>query len=387
MSVVLTGATGFLGLETLVRLVQQGERVEAIVRAPDQAAADARVAAAVELAGIPHGQRSLVHAVPGELTSPGLGLSRRDEDRLKHSATSVVHCAASVSWSLTIEEAREINVIGTHRVLELAEQIERCSTLDRVVHVSTAYVAGRHRGRFSEDDLLVGQEFRNTYEQAKAEGELVVRQFADRLPMAVVRPSIVVGESDSGWTPAFNVIYWPLRAFARGLLRELPALPRSRVDIVPVDYVADVIVHALRSGAAPPGVLHATAGDDALTVDRLVELTCDAMGRERPPLVEVGAGGDQAAEYASYFDMEVEFDDARSRAELGFGPPPLDEYFERLIAFSERAKWGKLAISRAEARAVAGLYDEWPRDEHGHGKLVMDVEVDLDALMAEAERS
>ena len=41
--------------------------------------------------------------------------------------------------------------------------------------------------------------------------------------MTVVRPSIVVGESDSGWTPAFKVIYWPLRAFARGLLAEVPA--------------------------------------------------------------------------------------------------------------------------------------------------------------------
>ena len=48
-----------------------------------------------------------------------------------------------------------------------------------------------------------------------------------------------MGESDSGWTPAFNVLYWPLQAFSRGLFKELPALPTGRVDIVPVDYVAD----------------------------------------------------------------------------------------------------------------------------------------------------
>ena len=272
--------------------------------------------------------------MPGELTLPGLGLARRDEHRLRREVTSVIHCAASVSWDLPLSQAREINVVGTRRVLELAEEIQRCGRLDRLVHVSTAYVAGRHHGSFAETDLIVGQRFRNTYEQTKAEGELVVRRFADRLPIAVVRPSIVVGESDSGWTPAFNVIYWPLRAFARGLLRELPALPESRVDIVPVDYVADAIVHALYAGAATPGVLLATAGHDALTAESLIGLTCDAMGRERPRLVDLGAdlpgGSDQAALYAQYFDMEVVFDDERSRAQLepaGIAPPPLDAYF------------------------------------------------------------
>jgi thioester reductase-like protein len=357
VSVLLTGATGFLGMETLARLLERGERVEAIVRAGDQAEANARLAATLELVGAGPSAAGLVSAVPGELTRPGLGLSRRDEERLRSEVNLVVHCAASVSWDLTLPQARDINVIGTRRVLELAEEISVRGHLDRLVHVSTAYVAGRHRGSFAETDLMVGQRFRNTYEQAKAEGELVVRRFAERLPIAVVRPSIVVGESDSGWTPAFNVIYWPLRAFARGLLREVPALPESRVDIVPVDYVADAIVHALYAGVATPGVLQATAGDDALTADLLIGLTCAAMGRERPRLVEVGSelarGSDQAALYAQYFDMEVVFDDQRSRAQLepaGIEVPPLEAYFGRLIEFAESARWGKRTITRDEAR-------------------------------------
>jgi thioester reductase-like protein len=353
MSIVLTGATGFLGMETLLRLLEQGEHVEAIVRAPDQAGADRRLAETLATASVPAAHHPRVHAVPGELTAPGLGLSRPDEDRLKQEATAVVHCAASVSWDLPLNRARDVNVIGTRRMIELAEEIERCGRLDRIVHVSTAYVAGRHSGRFSETDLWVGQEFRNTYERAKYEGEQLVRRFTDRLPITIVRPSIVVGESETGWTPAFNVIYWPLRAFARGLLRELPALPDSRVDLVPVDYVAGAIVHALRNAGGHLGVLHATAGGDAPTAERLVELTCAAMGRERPRLVEVGrklaGGGEQADLYAQYFDMQVMFDDARSRVQLGFGPPPLESYFARLIVFAEAARWGKRPHSRTEA--------------------------------------
>jgi thioester reductase-like protein len=350
--ILLTGATGFLGMEVLVRLLEESaEAVAALVRGRDQAAADERLAATLDMAGVPAVQRPRVRAVVGELTAPGLGLRRGAGEELARDVTSVVHCAASVSWALSLDEARAINVIGTRRVLALAEELDR---VERVVHVSTAYVAGRHRGRFAETDLAVGQEFRNTYERAKTEAESMVQDFAERLPITVVRPSIVVGESDSGWTPAFNVIYWPLRAFSRGLMPELPALPDSHVDIVPVDYVADVVLFALRA-PDPPGVLHATAGADALTADRLIDLASATMGRERPPLVAVGSeiagGSEQAAAYLEYFDMEVVFDDALSRAALGFAPPLLESYFERLIAFAESARWGKRPIGRAEARA------------------------------------
>jgi thioester reductase-like protein len=355
VTVFLTGATGFVGMEVLLRLLEDPDtRVDALVRGRDQADADARLRATLDVVGIPAAQRPRVQAVLGELTEPGLGLPGRDADRLTSETTAVVHCAASVSWNLPLDEARGINLGGAQRVFEVAERMPR---LERAVHVSTAYVAGRHEGRFSEGDLMLGQDFRNTYEQSKAESEAFVQGLAERLPITIVRPSIVVGESDSGWTPAFNVVYWPLRAFARGLLREVPALPQGRVDIVPIDYVADTIVHVLRTPAPEtPRVVLATAGEEAATVEDLVALTCGLMDRERPVLVEVGSElgyGEEAELYASYFNMEVVFDDARSRALLepaGIAPPPLEAYFARLLGYADRARWGKRPIGRAEAR-------------------------------------
>ena len=61
----------------------------------------------------------------------------------------------------------------------------------------------------------MGQDFRNPYEQSKFEAELLVRERSRSLPIQVVRPSIVVGDSRTGLTPAFNVLYWPLRAFSK----------------------------------------------------------------------------------------------------------------------------------------------------------------------------
>ena len=196
-----------------------------------------------------------VRAVRGDLLEPGLGLSARDREWLIGSVDRIVHCAASISFELPLEQAREINVEGVARVLELAREIAAGGALRRMVHVSTAYVSGRHAGEFGEEDLDVGQEFRNTYERSKHEAERLLRG-ADDLPLAIARPSIVVGHRVSGWTPAFNVLYWPMRAFERGLLEEVPAREDSIVDFVPVDYVTDGIVALLdderRSGHIQP---------------------------------------------------------------------------------------------------------------------------------------
>jgi long-chain acyl-CoA synthetase len=76
-----------------------------------------------------------------------------------------------------------------------------------------------------------------------------VREHAERLPIQIFRPSIVVGEAETGWTPAFNVIYWPLKAFARGAYLAVPAKRSSPVDVVPVSFVADAIFELSRRDA------------------------------------------------------------------------------------------------------------------------------------------
>jgi nucleoside-diphosphate-sugar epimerase len=167
-----------------------------------------------------------------------------------------------------------------------------------------------------------------------------------------------MGESDTGWTPAFNVLYWPLRAFSRGLFDEIPSLPSAHVDIVPVDYVADGLAHLLDS--QEEGVFNLVSGREAPFASELVELACDRFDRPRPAVVEGGATGDDdhRAVYLPYFDMEIVFDDSRARALLepaGIRPPRLSEYFGRLIDYAEAVKWGKRSMKRDEAR-------EWIRE-------------------------
>jgi nucleoside-diphosphate-sugar epimerase len=275
-------------------------------------------------------------------------------------AGAVMHCAASISFDLPLDEARQINVEGTREMIAFAREVNAAGGLDRFVHVSTAYVAGITEGTFRESQLDAGQDFRNTYEQTKWEAEHVVAEATDLNPV-IARPSIVMGESNSGWTPAFNVLYWPIRAFSRGLFESVPARPEAKVDVVPVDYVADALVHLLEHPSSS-GVVNLVSGHEACTVEELVAMTASAFGRERPPVVAPGSTGtgsahadDHAAVYFPYFDMDMVFDDAHAR-EL-FGPagiscPHLTDYFPRLIDYAQSTRWGKTPLTREEAGSV-----------------------------------
>ena len=369
-SVLLTGATGFVGMEVLARYLERGRRrVVALVRAPSDSAARDRIGAVLENLFGDRADRydDRVSAVAGELTEPRLGLSEKRAAELAEQVGSIVHSAASVSFVLPLDEAREINLEGTRRMLEFAELAQERGGLEHYGHISTAYVAGTHTGRFCERDLDVGQEFRNSYEQSKFEAERLVRSH-DRLPFTIMRPSIVVGDSRSGWTAAFNVLYWPLRAFARGLFTAVPGIPTAPVDVVSIDYVADSI-HALCDGECGAGAgetYHLTAGADASTIQEIANAASRYFKRPLPKVLSPGEwaalGGGEAQRsavegsraYFPYFSVGTTFDDTATRARLeplGLTASPLGEYLERLLDFATRSRWGKRPIARAEAFA------------------------------------
>jgi thioester reductase-like protein len=364
-AVLVTGATGFVGMEVLARYLERSERpLVCLVRARDDAAARDR------LDGIIHNlfgrsadrYRARVRAYAGDLTVPGLGLEDRLRDELAEAITTIIHSAASVSFALPLDEARATNVEGTRRMLEFAALADARGGIDRYGQVSTAYVAGTHNGSFCERDLDVGQGFRNSYEQSKFEAEQLVRANTE-LPWTILRPSIVVGDRRSGWTAAFNVLYWPLRAFSCGVFKAVPADPASPLDVVSIDFVADAIHELCERGTGAGQTFHLTAGPAATTMGEIAAL---ASGYFRRPLPRVippsefsaadGGLSDAALEssrvYFPYFSIDTRFDNAATRERLavaGIHASPLHDYLERLLDFATRSRWGKRPIARADA--------------------------------------
>jgi long-chain acyl-CoA synthetase len=296
-----------------------------------------------------------VDAVAAELTAPGLRCPRRTE--LAERVSTIVHSAASVSFDLPLSEARAINLDGTRRMLEFARLAGDRGGLDVYGHVSTTYVAGATAGRFGERDLDRGQTFHNTYERSKFEAETLVRASED-VPFTIMRPSIVVGDRRSGWTSAFNVLYWPLRAFARGLFTAVPAVPSAPVDVVSIDYVADGVFE-LCSSPGTGDTYHLCAGENASTIGEIAQLASRYFRRPVPEfLARRGASGaqgfDHGSEYFPYFSIAAEFDDALARARLepaGISVTPLREYLDRLLDFATLSRWGKRPIARFAALA------------------------------------
>lgn len=375
-AILLTGATGFVGMAVLARLLEQTDRdVVVLVRAASRSQADARLDAVLgSLFDAPDEHRGRVRAVCGDLTSPGLGLGAARE-WIAEDVREIVHGAASVAFDLPLVESRSINVAGTRRILELAaECAARGEGLRRMTYVSTAYVAGDRHGCAQETELDVGQRFRNAYELSKLEAERLVWSRREQFPVTVVRPSIVVGERGTGWTTSFNVVYGPLRAFANGTYPVLPGRRDAVLDIVTVDHVADAILALAASPAAAGGTFHIVGGEQATTLGELARLASRRFDRRAPrlvppriyrsvlhPLILRRADPNtrrrlvRSEVYFPYFSLDLRFDDRLAHELLdpmGIRATPVGEYFDTLIDFAEAACWGRTPIDRARAGAL-----------------------------------
>jgi long-chain acyl-CoA synthetase len=364
--VFLTGATGFLGRELARRLLESGESVFALVRAREAAEGFARLRESVAAPDweAPADLAERLIACPGALDRPGLGLAERDRARVLEACDSILHCGANVRFDLSLEESRATNVEGTRAVLELAAERARRGTLARVDHVSTAFVAGGRTDLVREDELTAPAGHRNGYEQSKYEAELLVRDAARELPICVLRPSIIVGESKSGATSSFATIYWPIRIYATGLWRILPGHRDASLDLVPVDFVRDALL-AIRARPESVGrTYHLAAGEGATTLGELAELVQRFFPKRKPiryvnpdlwrryavrPLQRITWGSARyvmhvGEAYLPYLASNPRFDTTQARAALaasGIEPPHVRDYVDRLLRFAVESDWGR----------------------------------------------
>jgi thioester reductase-like protein len=249
--IFLTGATGFLGSHLAGRFLSDGCVVSVLVRGSKQASARERAEAVLQDIGSAPLDRLTVFE--GDISQPGLGLSEADLNRVVSSTDEVWHCAASLSFlPEDRDEIFKMNVGGTRNILELVERIPG----RRLHHISTAYIAGNRSDLAMENEINVGQTFKNPYEESKCEAEVIVagahRQ--SQVVATVYRPSIVIGNSTSGRVTHFHGVY----AFIRGLWTALERLRRggpqdsvvnlplrlvgaegTTLNFVPIDYVVD----------------------------------------------------------------------------------------------------------------------------------------------------
>lgn len=282
MAVFVTGATGFLGRVLVRGLLQEGEKIVALVRARDNPDGLRKVNEAVG-AVAPQIPRDSLRIALGNLDQPGLGLCLRDRELVLSSCSAFLHCGGTVRFDLSLEAARAVNVGGTSAVLELARRRARSGGVTRLDFVSTAYVAGNRVDLVLENDLDGGKGFKNTYEQSKFEAESLLRAARTELPISIFRPSIIAGDSATGETTSFKTIYWPAKVYAAGLWRTCPGHPDTPIDLVPVDFVRDAILALRRDPRSFGKCFHIAAGPEgAIRLGELGKILMEVFPGRKP---------------------------------------------------------------------------------------------------------
>jgi long-chain acyl-CoA synthetase len=394
--ILLTGATGFVGTEVARRLIGDGDlSVVALVQARD--ADHARRLARRAWDGRPELTDAIgrgIEVIAGDVTEPQFGLEPAAYEGLVHRLTHIVHTAANVRFDAPLEELRRTNVVGTANVLALARAAQADHGLERLLHISTAYVAGRRKDVIGEDDLTDRFGFENGYERTKYEAERLVRDAMATLPITVVRPGMIVGDSRSGEVSTFNTIYVLLRRYLGRGGRIVPASHALRVNIVPVDHVADAIVLLLADRRAEGCTVHLTAPRDSLpTAAELIGAVRTwaraelGVGLPRPvfvPLARVLLSGDAGEAVRPYLRERRTFRRDNADRLLGTYDLRWETYLPAVLGFATDRGFlhrsgrtvHEQAMFRLRSRRLPVRYVDI-YDGHAHPRSATDVRADV----------
>lgn len=268
----VTGYPGFIGRRLVQFIAERAKdgRIYLLVQPKFLAQARAEVG---KLKGPP------IEVLTGDIVDLHLGLSGDEYQRLSSEVTHVFHLAAISYLGMPHKTAYRVNVEGTRNVLELARDAKN---LERFVHFSTTYVSGDRVGVIAEDELEAGQAFRNAYEETKYEAEKLVQRAAKTLPITILRPSTVVGDSATGEIDRFDGPYYlGMVLVLSPLVVPLP-LPGNGVaplNVVPVNFVVEAAWYLAHKKEAIGRTVH-LVDPNPMSARRAYEMIAEMANRK-----------------------------------------------------------------------------------------------------------
>jgi NAD(P)-dependent dehydrogenase (short-subunit alcohol dehydrogenase family) len=237
MQYFVTGATGFIGRRLVKSLLSHRGAVVHFLLRPES---EAKVPELLAYWGV-----SKARAVPvyGDLTSKKLGVASDAIKALKGQIDHMYHLAAVYDLGADEESQVRVNIEGTRNAVDFAKAVDA----GHFQHVSSIAAAGLYEGVFREDMFEEAEGLDHPYFMTKHESEKIVRREC-KVPWSVYRPAAVVGDSQTGEMDKIDGPYYFFKAIQR--MRQIlpPWMPAiglegGRINIVPVDFVVDALVH------------------------------------------------------------------------------------------------------------------------------------------------
>lgn len=362
MAIFITGATGYIGAHVTANLLQRyGDSLNLLVRARHRDEAEHRLWRALQLhldfPRFHHYVRTRITIFLGDLTERQFGLSDEAYRRLIRSTDSILHIAASLNRK-SARSCFNVNLRGTLEVIKLGMHIRDDHGLRRISQVSTVAVAGQRQNEVVREDEAIdwNRSDYDPYARTKKFAEHMIGELLPDVPRTIFRPSIVLGDSRYGATTQFDMV----RAFV--FLARLPVLPfrpEDRLDIVPVDFVADAIATLHQKERPRYDTYHLSAGTASPTYRELTDVMARAQGR-RPPLflprlerpfaaivdvlsnrrgTSIGYGASLLKVFLPYLVWNTVFDNTRVVAEMGRAPARFSEYCIPLFRFAVKHRF------------------------------------------------
>lgn len=373
MYTLLTGATGMLGRYLMRDMLLRGSHVAVLVRPGRRTSAVERVDAVLSYWETAW-KRTLPRPVvlTGDITQDGLGLSPTDRQWLATNCQAIIHSAASLTFYEEDGEPWRSNVHGVQHVLDTCQDL----SIRKLYHVSTAYTCGLRSGTVYENELDVGQEYGNDYERSKVQAEESIGRATCLDVAAIFRPSIIVGDSLTGFSSTFHGFYTPLRlvcamlsqlshqqVFETDYMALMGLSGNEGKNLVPVDWVSRAIVSIIERFPAQSQtytLASMTPVSSARVMDVIRLVTKKSFEGQKswqgaPPSLDLAvpnpimeAYSDQLHTYRSYWRNDPVFDCTHTVTALPDLPCPIlcDEALSRLAEWAVDCKFAMPMVAR-----------------------------------------
>ncbi len=277
---LVTGFPSFFARKLVSELLED-ESTSVVALVPERDREGAEEAAQLS------GDRSRIEILSGEVGAIDFGLSGArylalaDELTVAHYVPSA-ELAASRGTDKKPEEVRRGYIAMAREALAFAAAASDGLALS-VLH-SSVDVAGTYRGLFSEGDLAKGQRFTSAGAEGRAIAEAMFRRKMPDLPLCVVRPTVVIGDSRTGEFDELDGLYLLILLVVTSppdFTLPLPGRGDQLLNLVPVDYVVRA---ARRIGELPEarGRTFHLGDPSPCSALRVFELVSQVVGRRGP---------------------------------------------------------------------------------------------------------